>query len=87
MMLPMLLMIDAARHKSRIFQLDTIRAFMYTIMRSRVCTPLPKTYGEVLPEFREYCGKLVMLIKTMYGMKPSGKYVYEEFKDWLASNK
>jgi hypothetical protein len=70
-------MTDAARNKARIFQLDVIGTFLQARMRSRVLITLPKFYGEVFPEFKEYCGKPVLLVKAVYGMALSGKYWYE----------
>jgi hypothetical protein len=47
-----LLMVEAARHKARIFQLDVVGALLQARMRSIVFTTLSNIYGEVLPEFR-----------------------------------
>jgi hypothetical protein len=69
-----LLMAYAARHKARIFQLGVIGAFLKARMRSRFFITLPKVYGEVFPEFKEYCGRPVLLVKAMYDMTLSGKY-------------
>ena len=80
-----LLMAEAARHKARVFQLDVIGAFLQARMRSRVFITLPRVYGEIFPEFKAYCGRPVLLVKAMYGMTLSGKYWYEEFKEWLVS--
>ena len=80
-----LVMAEAARHKARVFQLDVIGAFLQARMRSRVFITLPRVYGEIFPEFKAYCGRPVLLVKAMYGMTLSGKYWYEEFKEWLVS--
>jgi hypothetical protein len=69
MIMSKLLMTDTARHKARTFQLDVIAVFLQARMRSRVFITLPKVYGEVVLEFKEYCGKLV---KAKYGMRLSG---------------
>lgn len=85
MRMSMMIMAEAVRHKSRLFQLDVIGAFLQARMRSRVLIMLPKIYGEVFPEFKAYCGIPLLLLKAMYGMTLSGKYWYEEFQEWLES--
>ena len=81
-----MIMAEAARHKSRLFQLDVIGAFLQARMRSRVLIMLPKIYGEVFQEFKEHYGTpLLLLLKAMYGMTLSGKYWYEAFQEWLES--
>jgi hypothetical protein len=54
-------------------------------MRSRVLVILDKYYGVVFPEFADYCGKPLLLKKAMYGMTLSGKYWYQDCRDWLVS--
>ena len=76
---------DAARHTCKTYQFDVVGAFLQAKMRSRVFIKLPAIYGQLFPEYAAYCGKPVMLLKAMYGMTLSGKYWYEEFRDWLVS--
>jgi hypothetical protein len=72
-----LLMKDDVRHKAtRLFQFEVIGAFLSERMRSRFSITLPKVYGEVFPEFKEYCDKPVLPVKAMFGMALSGKYWY-----------
>jgi hypothetical protein len=56
-----LLMIDAVRHVFRKFQPDTSGPFLQVRTRSIVFIALPTVYGEVFPEFKEYCYKSVLL--------------------------
>jgi hypothetical protein len=76
----------AARLKVRVRQMDFIGAFLQAKVRSRVFIKLPAIYGELFPEFKEYCGVPIRLIKSMYGMSLSGKYWYQELQEWLIAN-
>jgi hypothetical protein len=76
----------AARLKVRVRQMDFIGAFLQAKVRSRVFIKMPAVYGEIFPEFKEYCGVPVRLIKSMYGMSLSGKYWYQELQEWLLEN-
>jgi hypothetical protein len=69
-----LLMADAARQKSRIVQLDVSGAFLQARMRNRIFLTLPKVYGEIFPEFKDYCVKPVLLVKAIFCMTLPGKY-------------
>ena len=53
---------------------------------SRVFIQMPSVYGELFPEFKEYCGVPLKLIKSMYGMTLSGKWWYQELQEYLISN-
>jgi hypothetical protein len=44
---------------------------------------LPKVYGDIWPEFKDYWGRHLRLVKSMYGMTYSGKYWYLDLKGWL----
>ena len=74
---------DAARNKCRVYQLDFIGAFLQANVRGRIFVSLPKVYGDIWPEFKDYCGRPLKLIKSMYGMTYSGKYWYLDLKEWL----
>jgi hypothetical protein len=76
----------AARLKVRVRQLDFIGAFLQAKVRSRVFVKLPAVYGEIFPEFKEYCGRPLRLLKSMYGMTFSGKYWYLDLQEWLLSD-
>ena len=75
----------AAARRSKVFQGDVIGAFLQAKMRSRVFVKLNKIYGEVFPEFADYCGIPLLLCKAMYGMTLAGKYWYQDCSDWLIS--
>jgi hypothetical protein len=74
---------DAARNRCRVHQLDFVEAFLKANVRERIFVTLPKVYGDIWPEFKEYCGRPLRLKKNMYGMAYSGKYWYLDLKDWL----
>ncbi len=44
---------------------------------------LPKVYGDIWPELKDYCGRLLRLVKSMYGITNSGKQWYLDLKEWL----
>ena len=75
----------AAKNKSKIFQGDVIGAFSQEKMQSNVYILIDEIYGQVFPEFKDYCGKSMRLLKAMYGMTLSGKYWYQDCRDWLIS--
>jgi len=52
-------------------------------VQSRVFIKLPIIYGELFPEYKEYCGKLLHLLKSAYGITYSGKYWLQELYKWL----
>ena len=74
---------DAARCKARTKQMDFIGAFLQATMKYRMFIILPAKYGELFPEYAEYCGRPLLLAKSMYGTTYSGKMWYEELNDWL----
>ncbi len=44
---------------------------------------LPKVYGDIWPEFKDYCGRPLRLVKSIYEMTYSGKYWYLDLKEWI----
>ena len=80
-----LFLAHAASKKAKVHQGDVIGAFLQANMRSRVFVTLNKYYGLIFPEFQQFCGKPLLLKKAMYGMTLSGKYWYQDCRDWLIS--
>jgi hypothetical protein len=74
---------DAARNRCRVHRLDFVGAFLQANVRGRIFVTLPKVYGDIWPEFKDYFGRPLRLVKSMYGMTYSGKYWYLDLKDWL----
>ncbi len=59
---------DAARSRFKVHQLDFVGAFLLANVRGRIFVTLTKVYGNIWPEFKEYCGRPLRLVKVMYGM-------------------
>ena len=67
------LLADAAKHKSRVHQLDFIGAFFQAKVKNRVFVKLDMRYADYFPEYAQYFGRSLKLLKSMYGMTNSGK--------------
>ncbi len=46
---------------------------------------MPTYYGSIFPEFKQYCGTPLRLLKAMYGMTLSGKFWYQDLLEFLVS--
>jgi len=75
----------AARLKVRVCQLDFIGAFLQAKVQSHIFVILPSFYGSVFPEFQQYCGTPLCLLKAMYGMTLSGKFWNQDLLEFLVS--
>ena len=69
---------DAAKHKARVHQLDFIGAFLQANVKSRVFIKLNMRYAAYFPEYTQYFGRALKLLKSMYGMTNSGKLFADE---------
>jgi hypothetical protein len=67
---------DAARNKCRAHQLDFVGAFLQANVKGRIFVTLPKVYGDIWLEFKDYCEKPLRLVKSMCLMTYSGNYRY-----------
>ena len=74
---------DAAKHKSGIHQLDFIGAFLQANVKNRVFVKLDMRYAAYFPEYTQYFGRALKLLKYMYGMTNSGKMFAGELTEWL----
>ena len=74
---------DAAKHKSRVHQLDFIGEFLQSKVKNRVLVKLDIRYTYYFPEYAQYFGRALILLKSMYGMTNSGKLFAGEFTEWL----
>ena len=70
---------DAAKHKSRVHQLDFIGAFFQAKLMNRVFVELDIRYTDYFPEYAKYFGRALRLLKSMYGMTKSGKLFADKF--------
>ena len=74
---------DAAKHKSGVRQLYFIGAFLQDKLKNRVFFKLDIRYTDYFPEYAQYFGRALILLKFMYGMTNSGKLFVDELTEWL----
>ena len=75
---------DAAKHKSRVHQLDFIGAFLQAKYKNRVFVKLGMRYADYFPEYAQYFGIALKILKSMCGMTNSGKLFSDELTEWLS---
>ena len=63
---------DATKHKARVHQLDFIGAFLQAKVKSKVFVKLDSRYADYFPEYSNYSGIVLRLLKSMYGMNNYG---------------
>ena len=63
---------DAAKHKAKVHQIDFIGAFMRAEVKNRVFFKLDMRYADNFPEYTQYFGRALKLLKYMYGIKNLG---------------
>ena len=71
-------LVDAARHKAGVHQLDFIEAFLQAKVKNRVFVKLDIRYTYYFPEYAKYFGRALRLLKSMYFMTNSGKLFADE---------
>ena len=69
---------DAAKHKARVHQLDFIGAFLQAKVNNRFFLKLDIRYTDYFPEYENYFGRALILLKSMYGMTNYGKLFADE---------
>ena len=69
---------EAAKHKARVHQLDFIRAFLQANVKNRFFVKLDMRYAAYFPEYTQYFGRELQLLKSMYGMTNSIKLFADE---------
>ena len=74
---------DATKYKARVHQLDFIGEFLQSKVKNRVFVKLDIRYTDYFPEYVEYYGRALRLLKSMYGMTKSGKLFADELTEWL----
>ena len=77
------LLADAAKHRARVHQLDFIGAFLQAKAKNRVFVILNMRYAAYFPEYTQYFGRALKLLKYMYGMTNSGKLFDDELTEGL----
>ena len=73
---------DAAKHKARVHQLDFIGEFLQAKVKNIVFVKLDIRYTDYFPEYANYFGRALRLLKSMYGMTNSGKLFADELTEW-----
>ena len=63
---------DAAKHRARVHQLDFIDTLLQANVNNRVFVKLDMRYAAYFPEYSQYFGRALKLLKSMYGMTKSG---------------
>ena len=74
---------DAAKHKSRVHQLDFIEAFFQAKVKNRVFVKLDMRYADYFPEYAQYFGRALKLLKSMYSKTNSGKLFLDDLTEWV----
>ena len=74
---------DAANHKARVHQLDFIGAFLKAKIKNRVFLKLDSRYADYFPEYPNYFGRDLRLLKSIYGMTNCGNLFSDELTEWL----
>ena len=74
---------DAAKHKARVHRLDFIGAFLQANVKNRVFVKLDMRYAVYFPEYSQYFGRALKLLKSVYGMTNSGKLFADELTEWI----
>ena len=67
-------------------QLDYVGAFLQAPVRGRIFVHLPQEFNDIYPEYKEYYGKPLRLIKSVYGIILSSKNWCLELQGYLTSN-
>ena len=56
---------------------------MQAKVHNRVFVKLDMRYTDYFPEYAQYFGRTLRLLKSMYGMTNSGKLFADELTEWL----
>ena len=74
---------DAEKNRARVHQLDFIGSFLQSKVKNIVFVKLDMRYEDYFPEYAQYFGRSLKLLKSMYGMTKSGKLFADELTEWL----
>ena len=77
------LLADAAKHKARVHQIGFIGAFLKAKVKNRLFVKLDMKYADYFPEYAQYFGRSLKILKSMYGMTNSGILFADELTEWL----
>ena len=69
---------DTVKNNSRVHQLYFIGSFLHAKVKNRVFVKLGSIYADYFPEYSNYFGRALRLLKSMYGMNKYGKLFSDE---------
>ena len=70
--------VDATKHKARVHQLYVIGASLQAKVKNELFVNLDSRNTDYFPEYSNYFGRALRLLKSIYGMTNSGKlFAYE----------
>ena len=64
-------------------QSDFIRVFFNEKVKNRIFVKLDIRYADYFLEYSNYIGRVLILLKSMYGMNNYGKLFADELTKWL----
>ena len=76
-------MSDSVKHKKRVQQLYFIGVFLQEKVNNRVFLKLNIRYANYFPEYSNYFGKDLILLKSTYGKNKYGKLFADKLTEWL----
>ena len=74
---------DADKHKAIVHQLDFIEELLQGKVKNRLFLKLESRYADYFPEYSNYFGISLRLLKYMYVMTNYGKLFSDELIEWL----
>ena len=74
---------DATKHKSRFHQLYFIGSFLQEKLKNKLFLKLERRYADDFPEYSNYFGRVLVLLKSMYGMNNYRLFYADEVTEWL----
>ena len=77
------LLADAVKHKLIAYQLYFIGEFLQEKVKNRVFVKWDSKYADYFPEYSNFFGRDLLLLKSMYGMNNSRKLFSDELTEWL----
>ena len=72
---------DSAKNRARVHQLYLIGALLKEKVKNGVFVKLDSRYEEYFPEYSNYFGRALILLKFMYGMTNYGKLFADELTE------
>ena len=76
-------LLDVVKHKERVHQLYFIGVLLQPKFKNRLFVKLDSRYAAYFPEYSNYFGRALMIMKSVYGMTNSGKLFAYDLIEWL----